>query len=232
MKSLSTTLIIFLSLAFASLALASMNNAKQAINEGNYQEAISTLETLLAADANNTEAHYTLAQAKGLLAQTLVDQDATMLYREAVEHARVAVDLAPNDAQSHVELGIALGRLSQHIGILESINIGTEMKAVVDRALELKPDHFEVYHLLAIWHLEAPWLFGGRSELVVPYFEQSIALNPNNIMLYVDFAESLVRLNETEAAKVQLDKALTMPAKTALDEFDLARAEALRVTLP
>ncbi len=226
MKNLTSILIMFLSLAFASI-----NEATQAINEGNYQAAISLLETLIETDTHNAKAHYTLATTKGLLAQTLVDEEATKLYREAVELARTAVSLAPDDAQSHVELGIALGRLSQHIGILESINIGTEMKAVVDRALELNPNHFEVYHLLAIWHLEAPWLFGGRSELVVPYFEQSITLNPNNIMLYVDFAESLVRLNQLEAAKVQLDKALSMTAKTALDKFDLARAEALQSTL-
>lgn len=223
--------IVLLVLFSFTYAFASIQEAQLAIDEGNYLAAIETIETILEENSENAEALYTLSRAKVLHGQNLNNDETQSYYRQAVDHAKAAMQLEPSNVQTYVELGIALGRLSQHIGILESIGIGTEMKSVLDQGLKLDATHFELYHLLAIWHLEAPWIFGGDTNQVVPNFEQSIDLNPTNIMLYVDYAESLVRLNKSEAALEQLNIALNMTARTVADEVDLARAQALQKSI-
>lgn len=215
-------LLLLLSWSFATVA-----DGDRAFDAGDYETAIAEYQAAYELRNSNIEALYKLAKAETHLAETLTGDAAEALYQQAADHARAAIAAAPDEAEAHMELARALGRLAQFKGVLQSLNLAGEVKHELERALELNPNHGGAYHALALWNLEVPWVAGGRSGQVRPLFEKSIEVEPDSITHYVDYGEALIRLGDKAAAKVQLDKALALSAKTFGDEEDQAKARDL-----
>ncbi len=151
---------------------------------------------------------------------------AKALYSEAVDAAKEAVDLVPDDLEAHMALVRAWGRLGQLQGVLESLNLATLMKQEMDLMLERDPNHDGALHALALWHLNVPWIFGGRQEKVRELFDQAIAIQPT-VLHHLEYGESLITLGDLPAAQAQLEAALALPAETAADSDEQEKARAL-----
>jgi tetratricopeptide (TPR) repeat protein len=216
--------VLFIGLMF-SFGLATVGDGDKAIDEGNYQVAIDNYIAALKSSPDNVFVLVKLAKAKTYLAGTLTGSEAETLYAEAADHARAAIAIAPENPDTHMELARALGRLAQFKGVLQSLGLASEVKSELEKAIALKPDDAAALHALALWHLEVPWVAGGRSGQVRPLFDQAIAAEPNEIVHYVDYAEALIRLDDKEAAKVQLEKALAMTVSKYRDQQDQAKAQ-------
>lgn len=223
MKQLTILLIaVLLTLAYATTA-----DGDRALDAGDYQEAIAQYQAAVDQRADNVEALYKLAKAKVYLAETLEGDEAEKLYEEAAAHAKAAVALAPDDPNTHMEVARAVGRLAQFKGILQSLNLASEVKSELEKALELDPNFAPALHALALWHLNVPWLAGGRTAQVRPLFDQSIAAEPEEIVHYTDYGDALIQLGDPEAAKVQLEKALALTAVTDQDMKNQEKARTL-----
>jgi len=72
----------------------------------------------------------------------------------AVEHARAAVKAAPEEAQGHVWLAVALGRQSLREGSKTKLALSKEIKAEVDRAISLDPGIGRAWHIIAVWNMK------------------------------------------------------------------------------
>lgn len=223
MKRLTLLLLaLLLTLSYATTA-----DGDRALDAGDYQEAINQYQAAVDQRSDNVEALYKLARAKVYLAETLEGDAAEKLYEEAATHARAAVALAPDDPNTHMEVARAVGRLAQFKGVLQSLNLAAEVKSELERALELDPTMGAALHALALWHLNVPWIAGGRTAQVRPLFDQSIASEPEEIVHYADYGEALIQLGDNEAAKVQLEKALSLTALTAQDMKNQEKARGL-----
>jgi tetratricopeptide (TPR) repeat protein len=223
MKRLATVFIMtLLTFVFATTA-----DGDRALDAGDYQEAINQYQAAVDQRADNIEALYKLARAKVYLAETLTGAEAEALYTQAADHARAAIAVAPDDPNTHMELARALGRLAQFKGVLQSLNLASEVKSELEKALELDPNFAPALHALALWHLNVPWIAGGRSAQTRPLFEQSIAAEPEEIVHYTDYGDALIQLGDNEAAKIQLEKALALPAVTAQDTKNQEKAKTL-----
>jgi tetratricopeptide (TPR) repeat protein len=223
MKRLTLLLLaLLLTLAYATTA-----DGDRALDAGDYQEAIAQYQAAVDQRADNVEALYKLAKAKVYLAETLTGDEAEKLYEEAAANAKAALALDPNDPNTHMEVARAVGRLAQFKGILQSLNLASEVKSELEKALELDPNFAPALHALALWHLNVPWLAGGRSAQVRPLFDQSIAAEPEEIVHYTDYGDALIQLGDKEAAKVQLEKALSLTAVTDQDMKNQEKAKAL-----
>jgi tetratricopeptide (TPR) repeat protein len=220
-------LISFLLVAALTFVYATTADGDRAIEVGDYQEAINQYQAAVDQRADNVEALYKLAKAKVYMAETLTGAEAEALYTQAADHARAAIALAPEDPNTHMELARALGRLAQFKGVLQSLNLAAEVKSSLEKAIELDPNFAPALHALALWHLNVPWIAGGRSAQTRPLFEQSIAAEPEEIVHYADYGEALIELGDNEAAKVQLEKALALPAVTAQDAKNQEKAKTL-----
>lgn len=173
---------------------------------------------------------YKLANAKVYAAEQTEGDTAEALYDAAVSAAKEAVKIAPDDLEAHMALVRAWGRLAQYRGVLESLNLATLMKEELDFILERDPEHDGALHALALWHLNVPWLFGGRSDKTRGLFEQAIADHPT-VLHHLEYGESLLTLGDPAAAQTQLKAALALPAPTAADRDEQARSRALLETL-
>jgi tetratricopeptide (TPR) repeat protein len=194
--------------------------------EGDYAAAAKAHLAAAAADPEDAAALYHAARALTYQARATEGEAAVALYEEAVAHARRATELAPDDPEAHFALARAWGRLAQYRGVLESLNLATLIKRELDRTLELDPEHDGALHALALWHSSVPWVFGGRTEQVRPLFERAIELNPT-VLHHLEYGETLLALGDPEAARRQLELALTLPAPTAADRAEQARAREL-----
>ncbi|AEB10852.1 tetratricopeptide repeat protein [Marinithermus hydrothermalis] len=206
---------------------------KALIAEGRFQEAYAQ-----ALEANTAKSLALAAQAASFQAIYLAENDAEreMWFSRAEQAARRAIELDPNYAEGYFELGRALGRLAQYRGILQSLFLASEVRNVLNKTLELDPQHAGARTALALWNLELAqrgvgFLYGARMDRVIPLFEEAIALEPEVIIHRVEYAEALSRMNRTEQARAQLEAALSLPAQSARDRFDQERARRMLAEL-
>ncbi len=214
---------------FSSAALAQdVQTGDRLSGEGDYAAAAAAYQQA-AADGDNV-ALYKLADAKVYEAGQVEGEAAEKLYNEAVAAAKEAVAALPDDLEAHMSLVRAWGRLAQYQGVFESLNLAPLMKNELDLILERDPEHDGALHALALWHLNVPWLLGGRSDKTRELFEQAIAVEPT-VLHHLEYGESLITLGDPAAAKTQLQAALALPAETAAERGEQVRAQGLLDTL-
>lgn len=197
--------------------------------EGSYAEAADAYLAAAEADPEDAAALYNAARARTYQARETEGDAAVPLYEEAVGYAQQAIELAPDDPEAHLALARAWGRLAQYRGVLESLNLASLIKRELDATLALNPDHDGALHALALWHASVPWVFGGRTEQVRPLFERAIEINPT-VLHHLEYGETLLELGDPGAARRQLELALELPAPTAADRAEQARAQELLET--
>ncbi len=222
-------LLCWLLLFVGTVAAQDLETGDRLFDEGDYSGAAAVYQGVYDAEGDGV-ALYKLANAHVYAARTAEGDEAEALYDAAVTAAREAVELVPDDLEAHMALVRAWGRLAQYRGVLESLNLATLMKEELDLILERDPGHDGALHALALWHLNVPWLFGGRSDQTRGLFDQAIAVRPT-VLHHLEYGEALVTLGDPAAARAQFGAALELPARTAADRFEQARAEELLGTL-
>ncbi|MEM1184648.1 MAG: tetratricopeptide repeat protein [Planctomycetota bacterium] len=84
-------------------------------------------------------------------------------FARSVELAERAAEFASDDADVQYVLGTALiNELSQGSFSLATARKAERAKKAWEEAVELKPSHIGARISLAMWHLQAPWIAGGR----------------------------------------------------------------------
>lgn len=215
-----------LALSLLSAVLAqTLEAGDRLFDAGDYAGAAAAYRESFEADGDGV-ALYRLANARTYQAGQAEGEAAEALYDEAVAAAKEAVELVPDDPEAHMALARAWGRLAQYRGVLESLNLATLMKQELDTVLELDPQHDGALHALALWHQNVPWLFGGRPEKTRELFEQAIAVRPT-VLHHLEYGETLLALGDPASARAQLEAALALPAETAAERDEQARAQAL-----
>ena len=218
---------IFLILGLFGFVFASINEGDIAYDANDFATAIAFYQAAYD-ESSSIEALYKLAKATTELAATLENPSkAETLYEQAVNFAKEAIQLNPNEAEAHFELGRATGRLAQFKGVLESLNLSSDIKNSFETALELNPNHAGALHGLALWHLEVPWIAGGRISEMKTFFERAIVVEPDVPTHYVEYAGALIRINEPEAAKALLEQVLSFTPKNIGQEKDLEKGQVL-----
>jgi tetratricopeptide (TPR) repeat protein len=200
------------------------------VDEGRFADAVAAYQRVIDANPNDARAHHRLARAAVYQADRLPsDQKEAKeaLFDRAAKAAQRAVELAPSNPDAHFEVARALGRLAQFRGVLQSLGLAGQVRAALDKAIELNPNHGASWHALALFHRDVPFLAGGRSNQVVPSFERAIAAEPNVISHRVELARVLANTGKVEEARAQLQVAVGLPANTYLEREDLAAARTL-----
>lgn len=198
------------------------------------QSALKFYEKALKADPNNYMAAWKLSRAYVDVGETLKDKDQRKnYYKKAEEFARKAIELKPDGAEGHLYLSIALGRVALDAGAKERIRLSKEIKAEVDKALELDPNNDIAWHVLGRWHRKlsslswverkfANMFLGGvpkeaSMEKAVECFKKAIELNPGHINHHLELAKTLEKMGRKQEAIAEYKKVVELPQTDADD---------------
>ncbi len=186
-------------------------------------------------DPQNYVIAWKLSRAYVDVGETLKDKEKRKEYfKKAEEFARKAVELNPSGAKGHLYLSIALGRVALDAGAKERIRLSKEIKAEVDKALELDPNDDIAWHVLGRWHRKlaslnwiernfANMFLGGvpkeaSVEKAAECFQKAIELNPGHINHHLELAITYEKLGKKELAIKEYKKVLELPKKDADDD--------------
>jgi tetratricopeptide (TPR) repeat protein len=170
---------------------------------------------------------YRIAREYGL---SMDDVAAAAAKRErgekALDYAKQAVAADPKNANAQLALAISYGRLAPFLDNKTKMSYGGLVKTHADLALSLNPNDDLTYHVLGAWNYEfsnlnpilraiASALYGSlpnaSNEEAVQDFQKALALNPNRISSHVELGRTYIALGQNAKARVELEKALSLP---------------------
>ncbi|HEX9728181.1 MAG TPA: tetratricopeptide repeat protein [Gemmatimonadales bacterium] len=187
--------------------------------------------------------------AKLLLGDTdVIKRARDSAYAIARDFAVRAVEFAPNEADGHFTLALALGQLSRTRGGKERVRFGREIYDEAARSLELDPDHDGAHHILGAWHAEVKRLSGLTRFLAktfmgggfmdranwdssVVHLERAVELRPSYIHHRLELAEVYIDLKRFDEARAQLELIPGLRQSDVLDDRHRERAAQLRTEI-
>jgi tetratricopeptide (TPR) repeat protein len=161
-----------------------------------------------------------------LMSDTPSAQEKFRLGSTAVDYARRAVTLDPNDAEAQLAIAISYGKLEPLEGNREKFAAVHIIKDAVDKVIKLDPRNDLGWHILGRWHERlaevnpvlramAQVAFGklpdSTHEEAATCFEKAIALNPNRLMHYVELGLVYAQMGRTDDARRLISTGLSMP---------------------
>lgn len=159
-----------------------------ACKAGAYSEALKAARRALELDPQSSSAHGVL----GFLYDRMAERDGRMLAR-AVLHYRRAIQLNPNNAGLHNNLGNAL----VHQGKLE------EAEAEFRQAIRLRPDYAEPHY-----NLGNLLLGQGRVDEAITQFREAIRFRPDFVEARNNLGTALLRKGRIREAIAQFREAI------------------------
>jgi tetratricopeptide (TPR) repeat protein len=163
------------------------------------------------------------------------------LYGEAMRYARQAIKADPNDASGHFFLSAAWGKYVLTQGKKEQVSAAKQIKAEIEKAIELDPNNDLAYHALGRWQRRmaeiggAQRFFGGilygnipkgSYEEAVKDFQKAIELNPKYCNNYLELGRTYLDMKKYDLAKQEFEKTLEAPITTSKDEMFKKEAQA------
>lgn len=204
--------------------------------------ALEVYRKLVALDSSNYEGLWKLARAHVDVGYGAKGEEQERHYSAALRLARRCVALYPDSVQSHFFLAVALGRMALKVGGKKKIKLSKEIKAEAERTLALDPRHDGAMHVLGRWHYElgnlnwalrafAKVLYGGvppgGNEEAKIWFEKALALEPNSPSHHLRLGETLIKLEQYEAARGHLQVCIALPSLLWDDGMNKERARHL-----
>lgn len=190
------------------------------------------------------EALCRLARVEMDMAQVQKGEEQRRLVSSAVQRAGAAVQLSPDSALGHLVLAEALSTQCEQEGPRTRLALARQIKAEVDRVLNLDPHCARAYHVRGVWNRNMAtrgwWdramgrtVMGGQPRgaslaNAVQDLQKAIELEPRDVSHHLELARTWTRLHRREEARREAEMALAVPAgATPLDGTWHAQARAL-----
>lgn len=175
-------------------------------------------------------------------------REAQRAYAErALEYARRAVELEPQNAVYALSVAIAYGKLALASDPRGKVRSSRLVREQAERALALDPGYAWAHHILARWHLEVAKL-GAASRAVVGLFygglpsasiadavrhlERAVELEPGELQHHLELGVAYATAGQPAKARASFEKGLALPSTARIDEPAKARAREALARLP
>lgn len=140
------------------------NRVTQDLNFGRADEALQILNSVLAQNSNDAQAHN--LRCRVFYEETEWDQ--------AIADCEAAVALAPNDSNDHLWLARAYGQKADHAGAFAGYKLARKVAAEFQKAVALDPHNADAIADLGEFDVIAPAVAGGgmaHAEDLVPQLQ-------------------------------------------------------------
>jgi tetratricopeptide (TPR) repeat protein len=157
-----------------------------------------------------------------------------------LEYAKKAVHEAPDNADAHVCLSVAYGKMTDFVDNKTKMEYSKVVKSEAEKAVELNPKNDLALLILARWNFDmatlnpilkaiAQTLYGqlppASKELAIEYFQKAIAAAPQSIIDHAEFAKALESMGKTKEARAEWVKVKQLKPTDAEDRRYVAEAE-------
>lgn len=161
-------------------------------------------------------------------------------YTDAEKWARGCVSMFPENADCHLFLAVAVGKVALISGKKKMVRLSREVKEESTKAIELNPNLDGSYHVLARWNRKvanlswfsrtfAKIIYGGlpsaSNEDAVMNFEKAIDLRPDRMLHYFELGITYKELGEKAKAREAFEKCLSMEVAERQDAGRQEKAE-------
>jgi tetratricopeptide (TPR) repeat protein len=222
---------------------AGVERGNESYARGQLREALAAYQGVQAQDATNYGALVGLARVESELGEEAKDEERRRLIASAVEHARAAVKAAPDEAQAHVWLAVALRQQSEMEGPKTRAGLWREIKSELDRAIGLDGNASRAYLERGRWHrrlatrglweravsrvLLAKVPKGASRDNAVRDLEKAVELAPQAIEARMELARAYLDMERDGDARRELQAAIALPAHRPRDPGLHAEAKEL-----
>lgn len=110
-----------------------------------------------------------------LLSQVRLAQKNT---KEAIAFAEKAAQLAPDNADYHAQVGVALSARMPELGFMQQAMVAGKMRKAFERAVEIDPKNLNALVGLARYFTNAPEIAGGSLTKAAEFATRLKELNP------------------------------------------------------
>jgi tetratricopeptide (TPR) repeat protein len=217
-----------------------MRSAVHAFSTGDFLEAI-----VQARRAESAEGYAYAARAGLVYADFVSPKDARLeMVVEAEADARRAIALAPELAEGHLQLAIALGfraRIGGHMSA-HFEGLADEAKRHLDFVIASEADNPWAHALLGGWHLEISeaggflgrTIYGADVDTGIEEYERALDLKPDDLVVRAQCALQLTALGTADhrrRAQELLANVVVPDSPDALQSFTLNRLRTLQAAL-
>ncbi len=205
-------------------------------HKGEFQQAAEA--GLKAGDAGITVAN----KATCIYANYLEGKEKTKLelFMEVAVRAEAQQAAEPENANAYYWQAYALGRYGQGISVAKGLaqGLGSKVKAALEKAIRLSPNHADAHIALAAFHAEVidkvgsligGMTYGAKKNLGLSLFREALKLNPASAIGMIEYANGLVMLEGDkkmkDATKLYEQAAASQPMD-AMERLDVEMAKA------
>ncbi|GHE34359.1 hypothetical protein ACFOED_02800 [Vulcaniibacterium thermophilum] len=220
--------------ADADTVAQSLQDAWRAFHRGDFRTAFELGEKLGPLGAS------VAVKALGIHATHLVEDEAERLkrFQRAAGLAEAAIEVLPEEANSHYRYAFALGRYSQGLSIVKALKDGIagKVRKALDAALELAPKHAEAHLAMAVYHAEVidkvgamigGLTYGAKAAEAEKHVATALKLTPDSPIAHIEHGNVLLLLygdkREDDAAAAYETAARCKP-RDAMEALDAAYA--------
>jgi tetratricopeptide (TPR) repeat protein len=220
---------------FEALA-ETLQDAWRCFHAGDFQKATRQ------ADKCGHLAHAPANKATGIYATYLATDEAAQqaCYLAAIERAERAIELLPDDPNSHYFYAFNLGRYSQSISVVKALSqgVGGKIHTALHNTLELQPNHAEAHTALGMYHAEiidkvgkmlGKMTYGASADQALKHFERALALTPDSPIAHIEYGNGLYLLYADDRLDEVTDlyvKASELQPMDAMEKLDIEAAVA------
>lgn len=217
-------------------AAATLADAWRAYHRGDFASAVEQALTL------GNLGHAVANKASGIYADYLEENEARKveIYSAGIRRAEAAIKAYPDDANAHYFHAFLLGRYSQSISVAQALaqGVGGKIKASLEKALALAPEHAEAQTAMGLYHAEiidkvgklvGSMTYGASADKAMKHFEKALVLTPDAPIAQLEYGNGLYllygdkRLDESNAAYA---KAAAAKPSDAMQRLDVEYAKA------
>lgn len=162
------------------------------------------------------------------------------IFLQIAERCEALQASEPDNANAWYFHAYALGRYSQGISIAKALaqGLGGKIRASLDRALGLEPQHADAHIALGTWHAEiidkvgammGGLTYGAKKEAGEKHFRAALDINPDSAIARTEYANGLImmfgRSRLKDAEKLYAETVECTPAD-AMERLDIEAAKA------
>jgi len=186
------------------------------------------LEAEKAAPRNAEVLRKIAKQYAELMPETSAKAEKRKLGEQALDYAKRAVTIAPQDAKAQLSAAICYGRLAGLVDNRTKIEYSRLVKEYVERAVKLDPSDDYAWHVLGAWNYElanlnavlrgiAGLIYGAlpaaSNDKAVECFKKAIEIAPQRVSHRVELGRTYAAMGKTDLARASLQKGLALPSK-------------------